>query len=174
MIYVDLQRLEIPDELRQELEQATQELVALQSDDERKAYIDRKSDLWGKTRPFLAKVNGLHENDCKCWYCESKGPGFTYHVDHFRPKKRVKNIGEQEEVGYWWLTFDVGNYRLSCQRCNTGAGKRDQFPLAQGCQRACGRLAHLEDEISLLLDPALAGDPTLLTYSQDCAKWRVP
>jgi uncharacterized protein (TIGR02646 family) len=167
MIYVDLGRLEIPDELRQELEQATQELLTLQSDDERKPYIDKKSHLWGEVRPFLARVSGLNENDCKCWYCESKGPGFTHHVDHFRPKMRVKNAGGQEEPGYWWLAFNAGNYRLSCQRCNTGAGKRDQFPLAEGCQRACDPLANLEDEIPLLLDPALASDPMLLTYSED-------
>jgi len=167
MIYANPRRLEIPDELRQELEEAAQELLTLQSNDERKTYIDKKSPLWREVRPFLARVNGLNENDYKCWYCESKGAGFTHHVDHFRPKKRVKNAGGQEEPGYWWLAFNAGNYRLSCQRCNTGAGKRDQFPLAEGCQRACDPSANLEDEIPLLLDPTLAGDPILLTYSED-------
>lgn len=165
MIYVDFARLEIPGELQQKLEEATQELLTLQDDDERKAYIKAKSDLWRETRPFLARISGLSENNCKCWYCESKAPGFTHHIDHFRPKNRVKN-GE-EEPGYWWLAFDPSNYRLSCQRCNTGAGKRDRFPLAPGCQRACSPSADLGDEMPLLLDPTRPSDPVMLAYSED-------
>jgi hypothetical protein len=167
MIYADLEKLDLPETLRARLEQATARLLAMQDENQRKDFIEANSGLWREVRPALAKICGRNENDCKCWYCESKGPGFTHHVDHFRPKLRVKNTREPEEPGYWWLAFECGNLRLSCQRCNTGGGKRDQFPLAPSSPRITEPSEDLEQESRLLLDPTRAVEPSMLAYSED-------
>jgi len=167
MIHVDLNRLQISDELQERLDAATQELLAMDDIQAKKDYIDRNAHLWGAVRPYLIRLTGANINDAKCWYCESKGGGFTHHVDHFRPKKCVQEKEQPNESGYWWLAFNVSNYRLSCQRCNTGSGKRDQFPLEQGFQRVTCPEDDIENEITLLFDPARTGDNTFFAFSED-------
>jgi hypothetical protein len=120
MIFIDPEEIEeiIPDELKQRLQEATAELRAL-PENERAAYIRRKDGLWRDVRPYLAAVTGRarSQNDFKCWYCEEKTARFTYHVDHFRPKGRVKDKGRDPELGYWWLAFDYRNYLIVTIAC---------------------------------------------------------
>ena len=136
-------------------------------------YIDSHDKLWHSTLGALAQLTNNTEDNCKCWYCECDGSfGFSFHVDHFRPKKRVKNKGyeeEQCEPGYWWMAFNPQNYRIACQKCNSGAGKNDQFPLADRSPRAIsiGGNDGIREEIVLLLDPIEPNDPDLLVFSQD-------
>jgi len=167
MIEIDLYQLQLPDELQKRLDAATEELIAIQDIQEKKDYIETNAALWGEVRPYLIRLSGLNDTDAKCWYCESKGAGFTHHVDHFRPKKRVKDKDQPNNSGYWWLAFNVSNYRLSCQRCNTTSAKGDKFPLLQGCHRATSYTDNLDDEIPLLLDPSRTGDNTFFTFSED-------
>ena len=167
MIQVNLRELDIPEDLRQKLREKTDEIISIEDAEVRKDFIKNNASLWREIRPYLVELTGNSQNDAKCWYCECKGPGFTYHVDHFRPKNRVNNDGEVEELGYWWLAFDFMNYRLSCQRCNTGGGKRDQFPLVEGCKRAREPNDDIRDEVIFLLDPAKPGDPVFLSFSED-------
>jgi uncharacterized protein (TIGR02646 family) len=167
MIHADLDELDIPDELREALDEATDVLLSIEDLEERDTFIDKNQKLWQEIKPYLTAPTGQSDSDPKCWYCESKGPGFHFHVDHFRPKKRLKNRNEPEEIGYWWLAFDLLNFRLSCQSCNTAGGKGRQFPLAEGCRRAKGPEDCLQNEMILLLDPAKSGDRLLLAFSED-------
>jgi uncharacterized protein (TIGR02646 family) len=167
MIEVDLSQLQLPEELLKRLDTATKDLIAIQDIQEKKDFIDRNAPLWGEVRPYLIRLSGLNVNDAKCWYCESKGAGFTHHVDHFRPKKSVSDKYQPNNSGYWWLAFNILNYRLSCQRCNTGIAKGEKFPLAEGSFRATSYNDNLDDEVPLLLDPARTGDNTFFNFSED-------
>lgn len=81
----------------------------------------------------------------KCAYCEAIIPkaNFPAHVDHYRPKKRVKEKGtEVEHPGYFWLAYEWYNLLLVCHNCNSGhseivdgrkvpnTGKGDEFPIS--------------------------------------------
>jgi uncharacterized protein (TIGR02646 family) len=179
MIFIDPEEIEqsTPGELKQRLLEATAELRAL-PEEERAAYIRRKDSLWKDVRPYLAAVTGRahSQHDFKCWYCEEKAARFTYHVDHFRPKGRVKDKGRDPEPGYWWLAFDYRNYRLSCEFCNSPhtdeddeetRGKWDQFPLSEGSTRADGPNANTDDEIRLLIDPSRSSEVIHLTFDDE-------
>ena len=165
MIFVNPNEIDsyLSQDLRDRLIKATGDLAALSSD-ERDRFIDAHSALWSEAKRYLARVlgRGHSDQDFKCWYCEEKTARFDYHVDHFRPKGRVKDRDGQPEPGYWWLAFDYHNYRLSCQYCNTphrndqddiARGKWDQFPLRAGSARSKVPDDNVEDEIPLLIDP---------------------
>lgn len=96
----------------------------------------------------------------KCCYCETKvGPGAYGDVEHFRPKKAVKQRrGDPEsKPGYYWLAYAWNNLLFSCQVCNQ-SHKGSLFPLADPGRRACSHRHALADESPLLLDPA-SDDP---------------
>lgn len=175
MIYVDINKLQLPAKLRGKLEETTAQLISLPPT-ERKAFIAKHSRLWRLVKPYLTAIVGQNGRDPKCWYCETKAERFDFHVDHFRPKGRVLNKGCQAEEGYWWLAFDFNNYRLSCAYCNSphpddegdeAKGKRDQFPLGDNSTRAKDPGDNLDDEKILLIDPTKPGDPGLLAFSDD-------
>ncbi|MGW2649880.1 HNH endonuclease [Streptomyces sp. NPDC001393] len=107
----------------------------------------------------------------KCWYCETFILRADVNVDHFRPKSEVLDV--PGHPGYWWLAYDVSNYRIACKHCNSGGAryngvpegraKGSQFPLLSGT-RARTSLDDVEREQPLLLDPACKGDPDLLGF----------
>jgi hypothetical protein len=177
MIQVDINSLQLDAQVKANLDTATDRLRQIATLEEKYRYIKNKSELWRSTLGSLARLTDSTEDDCKCWYCECDGAeGFYFQVDHFRPKQRVKNKGakkDEYEPGYWWLAFNPQNYRIACQKCNTGSGKIDQFPRAEDSIRAIieGGETH---EKPLLLDPAVATDPTLLMFSQDGNIYPVP
>jgi hypothetical protein len=170
MIQIDLNLLHLNPDLVASLQNATNELDAIHDLKAKTKYIESKHALWHNTIGALAELTSNTEDNCKCWYCECDGAaGFYFQVDHFRPKKRVKNKGSARnefEPGYWWLAFDPNNYRLACQRCNTGAGKRDQFPLSSDSARAVCKGGETIEK-TLLLDPAVPTDPDLLMFTEN-------
>ncbi|MFG3210387.1 HNH endonuclease [Streptomyces tendae] len=107
----------------------------------------------------------------KCWYCESRGDRWPYHVDHYRPKSAVAD--ETKHRGYWWLAYDPANYRLTCHYCNSGGarygnqsagpGKGARFPLL-GQRSLKGE--SLDDELPVLLDPVVAEDTELVGFDR--------
>lgn len=182
MRWVDIEELELPDgwqtradnalnELRKEIENAA--LAAQLAGEDvaaarRKAITDglnkkTRQEIWRELSPYLARLR----ND-KCWYSESKNPGFSKDVDHFRPKNAV--VEDPNHEGYWWLAFDWRNYRYSCQWCNqrrtqaTKGGKRHHFPLAPTSFRAHKEADNLHLEEVELLDPLDPEDWKLLTF----------
>lgn len=160
MIYIDLNSLELPEELLQKIKKATKELRAINDPEERSEYIDKKCSLWSELKDSLVKLS-----HGKCWYCESRQERSFSDVDHFRPKKAVKEA--PNHTGYWWLAFDYHNFRLSCQLCNRlykEGGKGNHFPLIDESCRVYDSTHELSDEKPLLLDPTIKDDPPLLAF----------
>lgn len=112
---------------------------------------------WHKGRYGHAEVRRalddmLHR---KCAYCESRCRHVTWdHVEHYRPKKAVKENGEIRTPGYYWLGYTWKNLLLACPRCNQSKGSR--FPVRG--TRARGPTDSLRAEGALLLDP-VADEP---------------
>ncbi|MEO0042643.1 MAG: hypothetical protein RL329_2091 [Bacteroidota bacterium] len=64
----------------------------------------------------------------KCAYCETNPlPGSSLQVEHFRPKKSVKDADNHH--GYYWLAYEWSNLLLGCSKCNSY--KSDHFPIAE-------------------------------------------
>lgn len=184
MRWVDIDKIELPDEwekraddalnqLRQEIEDAAQaaQLAGEDIPAARKTAITEglkkksRQQVWRD----LAKPLSILRNG-KCWYSESKNPTSDKDVDHFRPKNRVAEDPDHE--GYWWLAFQWNNYRYSCQWCNqrrvdnangTKGGKLDHFPVV-GSFRARLETDNWKQEEVELLDPIDPDDWKLLTF----------
>ncbi|WP_145498962.1 hypothetical protein [Streptomyces sp. CFMR 7] len=144
----------------------TDELLEADGIAERKKIIDDNQDLWRSIKGVLAAVGYQ-----KCWYCETADIRSDNAVDHFRPKGRISGEGTE---GYWWLAFDVRNYRFACTYCNsrrhgeggTIGGKADFFPLAAGSRRSDSHLIPISVEIPMLLDPCDQFDITALWFDE--------
>lgn len=104
----------------------------------------------------------------KCAYCESSiAYGATLHVEHYRPKNKVKE--DPGHPGYYWLGHEWNNLLWACQACNNKKGTNFptrgsyvRFPLLndQGrFDRSCTnpQTSPLADEHPLLLRPDTAG-----------------
>ena len=89
-----------------------------------------------------------------CAFCQRELPGNDRgDVEHFRPKKKV--TGDLEHGGYWWLTYEVDNYLISCRVCNSSR-KKNLFPLAKGAVRTTfDNRDVLPTEQRLFLDPSV-------------------
>ena len=76
----------------------------------------------------------------KCVFCERQlGHGAIEHdLEHFRPKGSTApwspmalpthGVGAGRAEGYWWLSYDLGNYAASCKFCNSTL-KSNRFPI---------------------------------------------
>jgi hypothetical protein len=119
-----------------------------------RAIILKKNEIWGEVKGELRKIS-----HGKCWYTESPQLGTDVDVDHFRPKKRVAERCAEGDThpGYWWLAYDLHNYRYSCIVANrlrrdietdVVGGKADRFPIADEAARAMTPAADWETEKS--------------------------
>ena len=109
VIDVDFDSLQLDPQLQASLDEATNKLRQIFELEKKYKFIQANSNLWRSTLKSLAQLTNNTEDNCKCWYCECDGSeGFYFQVDHFRPKKRVKNKGakkDEYEPGYWWLAL---------------------------------------------------------------------
>ena len=138
---------------------------------DRSNYI-KKHGSWGGLKNWLAKAN-----DFKCWYCEAKSHRAPFDVDHFRPKLGVTIDGVKlpGHDGYWWLSYEWSNFRLSCQRCNRpekegkslAFGKANEFPLFSEVSRCAIPAGLIQNEVCRLLDPCSVADCDLLAHGID-------
>jgi uncharacterized protein (TIGR02646 family) len=148
--------------------EAARAAVAAATDKEKPAVINKYRDLW---RDMVKSLGALTQD--KCWYSEARQVGTDRDIDHFRPKGKIYGTDHQ---GYWWLAFDITNFRYSCIFCNrrrtdedtrcTG-GKHDRFPLMDESARAKTPYDDMTQEQPALLDPCKAGDPQLLTFAEN-------
>jgi len=155
------------------LEEAQREVDSETDPEQRKVLFKKYQPRWTALRPYMARLS-----HGKCWYTESKNPGFDNDIDHYRPKGSVDvEKGEREHGGYYWLAFYWRNYRLSCRHSNrfrvhpeteeTG-GKGDRFPLLDPGRRLRTptlRQMDLDDEQPLLLDPTRSGDEAVISFN---------
>jgi hypothetical protein len=127
---------------------------------------------------FYASLSELSSH--KCWYSETPEGACEFEVDHFRPKNRSKNINGEIILpdGYWWLAYNIFNFRLSGSLVNRRRrdrfiadeeikGKGDYFPLKLDECQASLPYGDLDFEINYLLDPTKFRDTTLLGFDKD-------
>jgi len=144
---------------------------ALATHELRSEYI-KKNGSWGRLKKWLANAS------CdKCWYCEAKSTRSPFDVDHFRPKLgiTVDGVNLTAHGGYYWLTYEWWNFRLSCQRCNRPEkaegdilhGKANEFPIRDEAQRCMLPSGTLDAELPRLLDPCVQADCDLLAHGID-------
>ena len=170
MIFIDLSNYRPSDEWL-ERAQAVKNLVSAEADFEGKLrIINNNSNLWTELKDDL---RALSNN--KCWYSEAADAYAHAHIDHFRPKGRIKEIDRTTRTGYWWLAFEYLNYRY----CG-GAGnvrKNDKFAVRR--YPCLDERSPIGDEIIYLLDPCKISDVGFLnfiengevTYCSDLSEW---
>lgn len=170
MIYIFQDESLIPQAWVDQVAKLQMELEKLPTQDERKAFIKKHDDTWGKIKDVL-----LAMSHGKCWYSEAPDAVSDWHVDHFRPKGRALDADKTVHEGYAWLAFDWKNYRIAGSYPNSPhndeqgetRGKWDYFPLGNDCVRACWDNRDCDNEICLILDPAKKNDPKLLTFDEN-------
>ncbi|MCW4443736.1 hypothetical protein OHV10_05535 [Vibrio splendidus] len=146
-----------------EADAITARLQAAPNEAARKAILQEKEGFWrdDRIRDWL-----LQRFSNKCWYTEAEESISPIHVDHFRPKGRVKNLDGTYETGYWWLTFNWKNYVIAGHLINSK--KSDVFPILDGEIRApanCTEMT-LKLEGALLIDP-LTDETRLISFDRD-------
>ncbi|MEW8309712.1 MAG: hypothetical protein G8D88_21520 [gamma proteobacterium symbiont of Ctena orbiculata] len=145
-----------------EADEITKKLLAAQTAEERKQIISENEGLWRDPRIHQWLLDKFHN---KCWYSEAFDSVSPDHVDHFRPKGRIKQaLGAEPEDGYWWLAFDWKNYRISGHLLNTKKG--DLFPICRGIRCQPGDEGSLELEENTLIDP-ISDDACLISFDID-------
>lgn len=119
-------------------------LVRLQTDS--KAGHGYSGSWWSSAKPQL-----IADSHDKCAYCEAKATAVSYgDVEHFRPKAH-----------WWWLACAWENYLFSCQICNQGRFKGENFPLAGAAINAPVVVTPTTTAAALAKMPGkLAPDPT--------------
>lgn len=127
----------------------------------RKAIIHRNKQHWrnGELLEFLKSLS-----DGKCWYTEARFSAEYPHLEHFRPKSCARNENwEKCHEGYWWLAFDIENYRLSKPMPNTRKGT--YFPLRELAMAVGVPGIAVTRESPMLLDPSNEDDATLIGFN---------
>jgi len=108
--------------------------------------FDPNTQIWGDLKEWM-KENVFYY---RCAYCETSLIGFFGDAEHHRPKGRVSNknaqgvssvgtavleigaeVVELPHPGYFWLAYNWKNLIPSCQWCNQGGGKVDQYPTSK-------------------------------------------
>lgn len=131
-------------------------------DAQKRKVIIRKNQRHWRNVNLLAFLKAL--SDGKCWYTEAKFTAEYPHLEHFRPKSYArKECGEICHEGYWWLAFDIDNYRLSKPMPNTRKGT--YFPLRERAMAVCKPGIAVTRESPMFLDPTVEEDVALISYN---------
>jgi hypothetical protein len=174
MRHIDKEQLrrEAPQHLFDSLENARQALANLETDEEKRRYIDQNSNVCTAFRHSLWRVGSR-----KCWYSEATLQADAGEVEHFRPTRRVWKTTPPHR-GYLWDAFDWRNFRLADRSVNVrradystemNAGKGCYFPLRDEDRRA--QSAEQEPrEDPVLLDPTIPQDCALLCFDDNSGK----
>ncbi len=167
MIKVELPNNLPPEILRwqQEAQRITQQILQAQTQVEKNNLIDQNQRHW--RNPDLVKwLSDL--NFEKCWFTETKFGGDYQEVEHFRPKKGIKEADGStcaNHNGYYWLAFELSNYRLCKRRPN--AKKSTFFPICDNRFRAITPQDAWSDETPYFLDPLKESDVLLLSFNDN-------
>lgn len=176
MIFVNPTKISVPHAVRTKLAQITGQLETVAEADRAQYFRVNRTSTWGDpvVVEALRKVVGN-----KCWYSEINLGGADPNVDHFRPKGRVVEVDDklaktgQEWNGYWWLAFELMNFRLTSQHANqrrvddtTEGGKADFFPVRGERTPEKTPYAQILEDV-LPLDPCSASDVGLMWFDPD-------
>ncbi|MDJ1498883.1 hypothetical protein QNI19_38505 [Cytophagaceae bacterium DM2B3-1] len=181
MRYIPLEKLRVilgEEKFNEWIQLANQHLTNLQSlsKQERSEYFRKHGD-WTENYIYTALSKLSHH---KCWYSEAPDNSTGWDIDHFRPKNRAKHLDGSIllEEGYWWLGYDLNNYRLCGSLVNRRwrdkfnpeeevTGKGDYFPLKIEECTPVQPNGDLDYEIPYLLDPTVFHDTTLLAFDEN-------
>lgn len=138
-----------------------EELKAETDARKRKVIIHRNRTHW-RDKGLLDFLKELSYG--KCWYTETKFTAEYPHLEHFRPKSCARNEDWVKcHEGYWWLAFDIENYRLSKPMPNIRKGT--YFPLRERGQAVCSPGISVTRESPMFLDPANEEDAELISFN---------
>ncbi len=78
-----------PKDWVKDAEKVTKKLQKAANEKQRKRIIEKNEKLWRdkRVRNWL-----LEQFANKCWYTEAQESVSSYHVDHYRPKGRIKDL----------------------------------------------------------------------------------
>lgn len=112
---------------------------------------------------------------CKCCYCEQVFPPEYLHIEHFRPKGRVRQAPELAEhsPGYFWLAYRWDNLLLACQACNS-FNKKTLFPLKKPKGRAQPCHDGVATEQPLFIDPTALDPRAHIRFAYDAPAGKSP
>lgn len=173
MIYVYRDWSKVPQTVKDALRDASEQLDLLTNEIERKRFIadPKNQKKWAALRKYF-----LEMSFGKCWYSEARDSVGRFQVDHFRPHGRAKQSDRVfADSGYSWLAFELENFRLAGQLCNTvneeyskkSVGKGAWFPLVDPKKRATLKRRLIRGEVPILLDPTIQNDVTKITFNDD-------
>ncbi len=158
MLYINLDRIPIENKKWQKkAKDLLKQLDKADSKEKKHEIIDKNHRYW---KIFKEHLKNLSFN--KCWYSDSINPASHYHVDHFRPKKKVIEFDLSDREGYWWLAFDITNFRLSGSVPNTKKGSH--FAVKKNAVKNKGSI---KDEVLYFLDPTKKQDVGLINFRED-------
>lgn len=159
MIFVDITKINIEDAWINKSKVLTDEMILnVGSVESVFTLIDKNDSHWTKIKKELKKISYG-----KCWFSESRNVYSHYHIEHFRPKKRVINLDKSTRIGYWWLAFNFKNYRLCGSVGNTKKG--NYFAIKRNM--ALIHTDPIEDEVIYFLDPTNLRDCSLLAFDEN-------
>lgn len=141
------------------------EISAAQSMQDKHRLIDQYQKHW-RCPKLITWLSSLSHD--KCWYTETYFGGDYQEVEHFRPKKNTRNRDgsvNEAHTGYYWLAFDLDNYRLCKRRPN--AKKGTFFPVIDERFRASNDAHDWRDELPFFLDPLDDEDYLLLSFDDN-------
>lgn len=159
MIFIDISKLNIDNDWNSKSITLTSNMMSnIGSIKTIFTIIDQNDKHWGKIKNELKKISYG-----KCWFSESRDVYSHYHVEHFRPKKKVINHDGTKRLGYWWLAFNFLNYRL----CGSvGNSKKGNF-FAVKNNIAKIYTDSIDDEVAYFLDPTNFRDCVLLSFDEN-------
>lgn len=159
MTYIDLENYDPPDEWIVNALSLISFLYSFTSKTARDQFIDSNQKVWKALKSDLKQLSYG-----KCWFSEAREIYSHYHVDHFRPKKKVNGeYGSPDRDGYWWLTFDPFNFRLIGSVGNTK--KANYFAVMSN--HAFSPEQNCDDEVIYFLDPTRKNDYKKLTFDEE-------
>jgi len=162
MIFIHVGTYTPPEKWREKSRKLSERLMRLQKGaaeltQDAKKVIDNNA-IWTEIKADLELLSFG-----KCWYSEAREIVSYYHVDHFRPKEHCIGSNGSKKCGYWWLTYDWKNYRISGSVINKAKG--NEFAVYRN--KVEGPNAPIEDELVYLLDPLNRDDVSLLTFNDN-------
>ena len=158
MIHIDIKKIEPEQAWKDKATKLLTKLTALKGNKKkRNKFIDENSKTWTTLKKSMVLASYG-----KCWYSETRDKYSYYHVDHFRPKKKVINYDGSERDGYWWLSFIWENYRLLGAVGNTFKG--NHFAVKSNMCNSYDE--EHDDEVIYLLDPIEKDDVNMVTFNE--------
>lgn len=157
-----------PKKLKIESQKKLVELNSFPTSIEKKAFLDiAANQIWTKHKVAFEKLS--HH---KCWFSEAFATVSDFQIEHFRPKKRVQLIRNKDnyveartvadDEGYWWLSFELDNFRLAGSKPNQFKGS--YFPLESGSRIGTSLSDSWKLEKPMFIDPCKKEDVDLITY----------